>query len=66
MSKRSMLLISLVLLLGVLAGTSFAQEADAEASAVPTLSQWGLIAMGLALVTVGAIVIVRRKRRIAA
>ena len=66
MSKRLMLLISLVLLLGVLAGTSVAQEPDAEASAVPTLSQWGLIAMGLALVTVGAIVIVRRKRRIAA
>jgi len=65
MSKKSMLLISLVLLLGVLAGTSLAQEPDADAT-VPTLSQWGLIAMGLALVTIGAIVIVRRKRRIAA
>ena len=65
MSKRSMLLISLVLLLGVLAGTSVAQEPGADAR-VPTLSQWGLIAMGVALVTVGAIVIVWRKRRIAA
>lgn len=66
MSKKSMLLISLVLLLGVLAGTSIAQEPAADEAAIPTLSQWGLIAMGVALVTVGAIVIVRRKRRIAA
>ena len=65
MSKKSMLLISLVLLLGMLAGTSVAQEPGADA-AVPTLSQWSLIAMGVALVTVGAFVIVRRKRRIAA
>ncbi len=33
---------------------------------VPTTSQWGLIAMALLLVTAGAIVIVRRRRRIAA
>ncbi|MHC4559429.1 MAG: IPTL-CTERM sorting domain-containing protein [Planctomycetota bacterium] len=66
MSKKSMLLISLVLLLGVLAGTSAAQEPVEDVQNVPTLSQWGLIVMGVALVTVGAIVIVRRKRRIAA
>lgn len=63
MSKKSMLLISLVLLLGVLAGTSVAQEPGADEAVVPTLSQWGLIAMGVAMVTVGAFVIVRQKRR---
>ncbi len=65
MSKKSMLLISLFLLLGVFASTSVAQEPAAGEAAIPTLSQWGLIAMALLLVTAGAIVIVRRSRRVA-
>jgi F0F1-type ATP synthase assembly protein I len=66
--------ISLVLLLvlGMLANTLAAEnpvEEDplvgANGASVPTLSQWGLIAMALLLVTAGAIVIVRRSRRVA-
>jgi len=66
--------ISLVLLLvlGMLASTLAAESTveenplvSANGASVPTLSQWGLIAMALLLVTAGAIVIVRRSRRVA-
>jgi len=66
--------ISLVLLLvlGMLASTLAAESTveegplvGANEASVPTLSQWGLIAMALLLVTAGAIVIVRRSRRVA-
>ncbi len=66
--------ISLVLLLvlGMLANTLAAESpveegplVGANGASVPTLSQWGLIAMALLLVTAGAIVIVRRSRRVA-
>ena len=39
---------------------------EREEKVIPTLSEWGLIVMTLLLLTVGAIVIVRWKRRIAA
>ena len=64
--------IVLLLVLGMLASTLAAEstvEEDplvgANGASVPTLSQWGLIAMALLLVTAGAIVIVRRSRRVA-
>ena len=64
--------IVLLLVLGMLASTLAAEstvEEDplvgASGASVPTLSQWGLIAMALLLVTAGAIVIVRRSRRVA-
>jgi len=64
--------IVLVLVLGMLASTLAAESTveegplvGANEASVPTLSQWGLIAMALLLVTAGAIVIVRRSRRVA-
>ncbi len=64
--------IVLVLVLGMLASTLAAESTVEESplvganeASVQTLSQWGLIAMALLLVTAGAIVIVRRSRRVA-
>jgi len=64
--------IVLLLVLGMLASTLAAESTveegllvGANEASVPTLSQWGLIAMALLLVTAGAIVIVRRSRRVA-
>lgn len=71
MCRKLTYLCSFVLVLGMLASTLAAEspvEEDplvgANGAAVPTLSQWGLIAMALLLVTAGAIVIVRRSRRV--
>ena len=72
MSKKLIHFVSFVLVLGMLASTLAAESAveedplvGADGASVPTLSQWGLIAMALLLVTAGAIVIVRRSRRVA-
>ena len=66
------IILALVLVLGILSST-FAGEGTAEeeplvgdnGAAIPTLSQWGLIVMALLMVTAGAIVIIRRSRRVA-
>ena len=72
MCRKLTYLCSFVLVLGMLANTLAAESAveegplvGANGASVPTLSQWGLIAMALLLVTAGAIVIVRRSRRVA-
>ena len=72
MSKKLIHFVSFVLVLGMLASTLAAESAveedplvGADGASGPTLSQWGLIAMALLLVTAGAIVIVRRSRRVA-
>ena len=66
------IILALVLVLGMLAST-LANEGTAEeeplvgdnGAAIPTLSQWGLIAMALLIVMAGVIVIIRRSRRVA-
>lgn len=69
--KKTISIVS-ILVLGVLASTLAAESTAGEdplvganGASVPTLSQWGLIVMALLLVTAGAIVIVRRSRRVA-